>query len=52
MDPENFGGEMQFLITLNVCCCKYKNGRRLDAEKGVNMPFEIVSCLRRNQKFF
>ena len=31
---------------------KYKNGRGLDAEKGVNKPFVNVSCLRRNQKLF
>ena len=24
----------------------------VDAEKGVNKPFEKVLCLRRNQKFF
>ena len=52
VDPENFGGGMQFLITLNVYYCKYKNGRRLDAETGTNKPFENVSCLKRNQKFF
>ena len=52
MDPENFGGGMQFSIRLNVCYCKYENGRRLDAEKGVNKPFENVSYRRRNQKFF
>ena len=29
-----------------------KTVERLDAEKGVNKPFEKFSCLRRNQKFF
>ena len=52
MDPENFGREMQFSIRLNVYYSKYKNGRRLDAEKGVSRPFENVSYRRRNQKFF
>ena len=52
VDPENFRGGMQFWIRLNVYYCKYKNGRRLDAEKGVNKPFENVSYLRRTQKFF
>ena len=52
MDPKNFDGGMQFSIRLNVYYCKYKNGRRLDAEKGVNKPFENVSYLRHNQKFF
>ena len=37
---------------MNVYCCSYKNGRRLDAEKVVNKSFENVSYLRRNQKFF
>ena len=32
-------GGMQFWIRLNVYYCKYKNGRRLDAEKGVNKHF-------------
>ena len=52
MDPENFGEGMQFEIRLSVYYFKLKNGRRLDAEKGENKPFENVSCLRRNQKFF
>ena len=52
MDVENFGGGVQFGIRLNVYYCKYKNGKRLDAEKIVNKPFENFSCLRRNQKFF
>ena len=37
---------------MNVCYCKYKNSRRLDAEKGLNKPFENVLCLKPNQKFF
>ena len=52
VDLENFGGGMQFWIRFNVNLCEYKNGRRLDAEKIVNKPFENFSCLRRNQKFF
>ena len=40
--PKNFGGG-----------CNFELGRRrLDAENGLNKPFENVSCLRRNQKFF
>ena len=39
-------------MRLNVCYCKYKNSRYLNPEKGVNKPFENVTCLRRNQKFF
>ena len=31
---------------------KYKDVRRLDPEKGVNMFFETVSCLGRIQNFF
>ena len=52
VDPQNFGGGMQFSIRLNVYYCKYKNGRRLDAEKGVNKLFKNVSFLRRDQKLF
>ena len=52
MDPENFGGGLQFLIRLNVYYCKCKNGRGLDTKKGANKPFENVLCLRRNEKFF
>ena len=52
VDPQNFGGRMQFEIRLNVYYCKYKSGSRPDAEKGVNKPFANVSCLRRNQNFF
>ena len=37
---------------LNVYYCKYKSGRRLDAEKAVNKPFENVSYGRCNQKIF
>ena len=33
MDPENFGGGMQFEIRLSVYYFEFKNGRRLDAEK-------------------
>ena len=53
-DPENFGGEMQFWIWLNVYYCECKNGRGLDTEKILNRPklFDNFSCLRRNQKFF
>ena len=51
-ESRNIGGGMQFSIRWNVYYCKYKNRRRLDAEKGVNKPFENASCLRRNHKFF
>ena len=51
VDLENFGGEMQFQIRLNVYYCEYKNERRLNAEQIVNKPFENFSCLWRNQKF-
>ena len=33
VDPENFGGGMQFGIRLSVYYFEFKNGRRLDAEK-------------------
>ena len=51
VDPENFGGGMQFRIRLNAYYRKYKNARRLVAEKGIHKPFENVSCLRRIQKY-
>ena len=44
VDLDNFGRGMPFWIRLHVYYCEYKNGRDLDAKKGVNKPLKIFHC--------